>query len=122
MSELHCFLQNNLNTLIFGIFVFFFFKSDSCLIHSNTKVVIIFFFLQKDTGRELPPLYPQATFSEFKKNNQDQLFTTDHPVSLQEPGLSISTIFRLAFTEERYHYSIAILALLFLIWLSLSFT
>lgn len=77
---------------------------------------------KKDTGRELPPLYPQATFSEFKKNNQDQLFTTDHPVSLQEPGLSVSTIFRLAFTEERYHYSIAILALLFLIWLSLSFT
>ncbi|KAM9195494.1 serine/threonine-protein kinase VRK2 isoform 3-T3 [Mergus octosetaceus] len=76
---------------------------------------------KKDTGRELPPLYPQATFSESRKNNQDQLFTTDHQVSLQEPGLSISTIFRLAFTEERYHYSIAILALLFLICLSLSF-
>ncbi|XP_035177485.1 serine/threonine-protein kinase VRK2 isoform X1 [Oxyura jamaicensis] len=74
------------------------------------------------TGREWPPLYPQATFSESTKNNQDQLFTTDHPVSLQEPGLSISTIFRLAFTEERYRYSIAILVLLFLILLSLSFT
>ncbi|XP_040524710.1 serine/threonine-protein kinase VRK2 isoform X2 [Gallus gallus] len=75
---------------------------------------------KKDTGRELPPLNPQASLSESKKK-PDQLLTTGHPLSLQEPGLSVSTIFRLAFTEERFHYSIAILVLLFLILLSLYF-
>ncbi|XP_019468042.1 serine/threonine-protein kinase VRK2 isoform X4 [Meleagris gallopavo] len=75
---------------------------------------------KKDTGRELPPLNPQASFSESKKK-LDQFLTTCHPLSLQEPGLSVSTIFRLAFTEERYRYSIAILVLLFLILLSLYF-
>ncbi|NXI73386.1 VRK2 kinase, partial [Anseranas semipalmata] len=42
---------------------------------------------KKDTGRELPPLHPQATFLESKKK-QGQLLTTDHPISLQEPGPS----------------------------------
>lgn len=94
------------------------------LTHVNTKVVItvwVFFCpLQKDTGRELPPLNPQASFFESKRK-LEQLLTTAHPQSLQEPGLSVRTIFRLAFTEERYHYSIAILVLLFLILLSLYF-
>ncbi|XP_048790973.1 serine/threonine-protein kinase VRK2 isoform X2 [Lagopus muta] len=75
---------------------------------------------KKDTGRELPPLNPQASFFESKRK-LEQLLTTAHPLSLQEPGLSVPTIFRLAFTEERYHYSIAILVLLFLILLSLYF-
>ncbi|NXJ05825.1 VRK2 kinase, partial [Odontophorus gujanensis] len=63
---------------------------------------------KKDTGRELLPPNPQVSFSDSKKK-LEQLLTTAHPLSLQEPDLSISTIFWLAFTEERYHYSIAIL-------------
>ncbi|XP_040981062.1 serine/threonine-protein kinase VRK2 isoform X5 [Aquila chrysaetos chrysaetos] len=79
----------------------------------------------KDTARELPPFDPQATFSESKKKH-NQLLTTDHPLSLQETGSditspSMSIIFRLAFTDETYHYSIAILVLLLLILLSLYF-
>uniref|UniRef100_A0A663E4R8 Serine/threonine-protein kinase VRK2 n=1 Tax=Aquila chrysaetos chrysaetos TaxID=223781 RepID=A0A663E4R8_AQUCH len=80
---------------------------------------------KKDTARELPPFDPQATFSESKKKH-NQLLTTDHPLSLQETGSditspSMSIIFRLAFTDETYHYSIAILVLLLLILLSLYF-
>ncbi|XP_074891489.1 serine/threonine-protein kinase VRK2 isoform X1 [Buteo buteo] len=78
---------------------------------------------KKDTARELPPFDPQATFSESKKKH-NQLLTTDHPLSLQETDSditspSMSIIFRLAFTDETYHYSIAILVLLLLILLSL---
>ncbi|KAM9655629.1 serine/threonine-protein kinase VRK2 isoform 2-T4 [Morphnus guianensis] len=80
---------------------------------------------KKDTARELPPFDPQATFSESRKKH-NQLLTTDHPVSLQETGSditspSMSIIFRLAFADETYHYSIAILVLLLLILLSLYF-
>uniref|UniRef100_A0A8B9NKJ0 VRK serine/threonine kinase 2 n=1 Tax=Accipiter nisus TaxID=211598 RepID=A0A8B9NKJ0_9AVES len=80
---------------------------------------------KKDTARELPPFDPQATFSESKKKH-NQLLTTDHPLSLQETDSditspSMSIIFRLAFTDETYHYSIAIVVLLLLILLSLSF-
>ncbi|KAM6207576.1 serine/threonine-protein kinase VRK2 isoform 2-T2 [Sarcoramphus papa] len=80
---------------------------------------------KKDTARELPPFDPQAIVSESKKKH-DQLFITDHPASLQETGSdstspSISIIFRLAFSDETYHYSIAILVLLPLILLSLYF-
>ncbi|XP_072713619.1 serine/threonine-protein kinase VRK2 isoform X3 [Ciconia boyciana] len=80
---------------------------------------------KKDTSRELPPFDPQAVFSESKKKH-DQLLTTEHPVSLQETGPaitspSISILFRIAFTDETYPYSIAILVLLLLISLSLYF-
>ncbi|XP_069643752.1 serine/threonine-protein kinase VRK2 isoform X3 [Haliaeetus albicilla] len=80
---------------------------------------------KKDTARELPPFDPQATFSESKKKH-NQLLTTDHPLSLQETNSditspSMSIIFRLAFTDKTYHYSIAILVLLLLILLSLYF-
>ncbi|XP_065487682.1 serine/threonine-protein kinase VRK2 isoform X2 [Caloenas nicobarica] len=81
---------------------------------------------KKDTARELPPFDPQAIFSESKKNH-NQLFTTDHhPLSSQGAGSGItspplSSILRLAFTEETYHYSVAILVLLLLIVLSLYF-
>ncbi|XP_064002117.1 serine/threonine-protein kinase VRK2 isoform X4 [Pogoniulus pusillus] len=78
---------------------------------------------KKDTARELPPFGHQATFSGLK-NKHDQLLTTDHPLSLQETvsditSPSLSVLFRLAFTDETYHYSIAILVLLLLIVLSL---
>ncbi|NXL84054.1 VRK2 kinase, partial [Alectura lathami] len=60
---------------------------------------------KKDTGRELPPLNPQATFSEPQKK-QDQLLTTDHPQSLREPGLSCSgvpvTLFFSRFLHGRF--------------------
>ncbi|OXB76143.1 UNVERIFIED_CONTAM: hypothetical protein H355_005354 [Colinus virginianus] len=59
---------------------------------------------KKDTGRELLPPNPQVSFSDSKKK-LEQLLTTAHPLSLQERDLSVSTIFCLAFTEERYHYS-----------------
>ncbi|XP_075269685.1 serine/threonine-protein kinase VRK2 isoform X2 [Opisthocomus hoazin] len=80
---------------------------------------------KKDTARVLPPLDPQAIFSESKQKHS-QLLTTDHLVSLQETGSditcpSVSIILRLAFTDKTYHYSIAILVLLLLILLSLCF-
>ncbi|XP_068276540.1 serine/threonine-protein kinase VRK2 isoform X2 [Nyctibius grandis] len=80
---------------------------------------------QKDTARILPPFDPRAIFSESRKKH-NQLLTTDHPGSLQEPGSdstrpSLAVLFRLAFTGETYHYSIAILVLLLLIVLSLYF-
>ncbi|XP_075562954.1 serine/threonine-protein kinase VRK2 [Pelecanus crispus] len=80
---------------------------------------------KKDTAREFPPFNPQAVFSESKKKH-DQLLTTDHPGSLQEIGSaitspSLSIILGFAFTDDAYHYSIAILVLLLLILLSLHF-
>ncbi|XP_010084331.1 PREDICTED: serine/threonine-protein kinase VRK2-like [Pterocles gutturalis] len=80
---------------------------------------------KKDTARELPPFDPQAIFSESKKKH-DQLSTTEQLVPLQGTGSditssSLSVIFRLAFADETYHYSIAILVLLLLILLSLYF-
>ncbi|XP_010015278.1 PREDICTED: serine/threonine-protein kinase VRK2 [Nestor notabilis] len=80
---------------------------------------------EKDTARELPPFSPQALFSESRKEH-DQLLTVDHPVSWQEPGSdftcpSLSTLFRLAFTDRTYRYTTAILVLLLLIGLSLYF-
>nr|XP_010301189.1 PREDICTED: LOW QUALITY PROTEIN: serine/threonine-protein kinase VRK2 [Balearica regulorum gibbericeps] len=80
---------------------------------------------QKDTAREFPPFDLQAMPSESKQKH-DRLLTTDHPVSSPETGSditrpSLSVIFKLAFTEETYHYSIAILVLLLLILLSLYF-
>ncbi|XP_065595492.1 serine/threonine-protein kinase VRK2 isoform X2 [Cyrtonyx montezumae] len=75
---------------------------------------------KRGTGRELPPPNPPVSFSDPKKK-LEQLLTTAHPLSLQERDLSVSTIFWLAFTEDRYHYSITILVLLFLILLSLYF-
>ncbi|XP_030303034.1 serine/threonine-protein kinase VRK2 isoform X1 [Calypte anna] len=78
---------------------------------------------KKDTARELPPFNPRAILSEYRKKHH-QLLTTAHSASLQETGSditspSISLLFQLAFTNETYHYSIAILVLLLLILLSL---
>ncbi|KAM6083379.1 serine/threonine-protein kinase VRK2 isoform 2-T3 [Chlamydotis macqueenii] len=80
---------------------------------------------KKDTAREVPPFDPQAIFTE-SKTKHDQLLAAAPPVALQEAGSdnnrpSVSVIFRLAFTGERYHYSIAILVLLLLILLSVCF-
>ncbi|XP_068009364.1 serine/threonine-protein kinase VRK2 isoform X4 [Melanerpes formicivorus] len=80
---------------------------------------------KKDTARELPSFGPQVIFSG-PKRKRDQLLTTAHPVSLQDTvsdvtSPSTSVMFRLAFTDETYHYSIAILVLLLLIVLSLYF-
>ncbi|KAM9240194.1 serine/threonine-protein kinase VRK2 [Leptosomus discolor] len=80
---------------------------------------------KKDTARDLPPFDPPAVFSESKERHAQSL-TTAHPASLQETGSditnpSISLIFRLAFTDETYPYSIAVLVLLLLIVLSLYF-
>ncbi|XP_054051201.1 serine/threonine-protein kinase VRK2 isoform X1 [Rissa tridactyla] len=80
---------------------------------------------QKDTARELPAFDPQAIFSQPKKKH-DQLLTPDHPAWLEGSGSAItapspSLVFRLAFADETYHYSVAILVLLLLIVLSLFF-
>ncbi|XP_010294952.1 PREDICTED: serine/threonine-protein kinase VRK2 [Phaethon lepturus] len=80
---------------------------------------------QEDTARGLPPFDPQAIFSESKKQHH-QLVTADHPLLLQEPGSDITSpsvpvLFRLAFADETYPYSVAILVLLLLILLSLYF-
>ncbi|XP_028939353.1 serine/threonine-protein kinase VRK2 [Antrostomus carolinensis] len=80
---------------------------------------------KKDTARTLPPFNPQAIFSECKKKH-NQLLTTAHPVSLQETGSDVTSrslpvLLRLAFTDETYPYSVAILVLLLLISLSLYF-
>ncbi|XP_040467332.1 serine/threonine-protein kinase VRK2 isoform X3 [Falco naumanni] len=78
---------------------------------------------KKDAAREPPPFNPPGTFLEPKKK-QDQPLATDHPGSLEETSSdiirpSLALLFRLAFTDETYHYSIAILVLLPLILLSL---
>ncbi|KAM6367848.1 serine/threonine-protein kinase VRK2 isoform 2-T2 [Alca torda] len=78
---------------------------------------------QKDTARELPAFDPQTIFSQSKKNH-NQLLTTAHPVWLEGGGSAITTpslsvVFGLAFADETYHYSVAILVLLLLIVLSL---
>ncbi|KAM6367850.1 serine/threonine-protein kinase VRK2 isoform 4-T4 [Alca torda] len=78
---------------------------------------------KKDTARELPAFDPQTIFSQSKKNH-NQLLTTAHPVWLEGGGSAITTpslsvVFGLAFADETYHYSVAILVLLLLIVLSL---
>lgn len=88
-------------------------------------LLLLFFFLQKDTARELPAFDPQAIFSQPKKKH-DQLLTPDHPAWLEGSGSAItapspSLVFRLAFADETYRYSVAILVLLLLIVLSLLF-
>ncbi|XP_069706310.1 serine/threonine-protein kinase VRK2 isoform X1 [Phaenicophaeus curvirostris] len=80
---------------------------------------------KKDTARASMSFNPQAMFSESKKKH-NQLLTTDDPVLLQKTGShttrpSLSVLFRLAFTNQTYPYSIAILVLLVLILLSLCF-
>ncbi|XP_061845282.1 serine/threonine-protein kinase VRK2 isoform X2 [Colius striatus] len=77
------------------------------------------------SARELPPFNTQARFSAFNTSHH-QLLATDHPVSLQEASYSstwppLSVLFRLAFTDQTYPYSTAILVLLLLIFLSVYF-
>ncbi|PKK26313.1 vaccinia related kinase 2 [Columba livia] len=82
--------------------------------------------LKNYTASKLPPFEPQAIFSESKPTHNQRLTTDHHPLSSQEAGsgitsISLSSILRLAFAEETYHYTIAILVLLLLIVLSLYF-
>lgn len=81
--------------------------------------------LQENTVRQLPRHYPQTVLWEGKKKHHQSSITYS-PVSLQEPNRdftspSVSNIFKLAFTEERYRYTTAILVLLILIFLVLYF-
>ncbi|XP_074805600.1 serine/threonine-protein kinase VRK2 isoform X4 [Natator depressus] len=81
--------------------------------------------LLENTVRQLHRHYPQTVLWEVKKKHHQSSITYS-PVSLQEPNRdftspSVSNIFKLAFTEERYRYTIAILVLLILIFLVLYF-
>ncbi|XP_027678065.2 serine/threonine-protein kinase VRK2 isoform X1 [Chelonia mydas] len=81
--------------------------------------------LLENTVRQLPRHYPQTVLWEGKKKHHQSSITYS-PVSLQEPNRdftspSVSNIFKLAFTEERYRYTTAILVLLILIFLVLYF-
>lgn len=84
-----------------------------------------FSLLQENTVRQLHRHYPQKVFLEVKKKPHQNSITYS-PVSLQEPNRdftcpSVSNIFKLAFTEERYRYTMTILVLLILIFLVLYF-
>ncbi|XP_065445686.1 serine/threonine-protein kinase VRK2 isoform X3 [Chrysemys picta bellii] len=81
--------------------------------------------LLENTVRQLHRHYPQTVFREVKKKHHQNSITYS-PVSLQEPNRdftcpSVSSIFKLAFTEERYRYTMTILVLLILIFLVLYF-
>ncbi|KAJ7422940.1 Serine/threonine-protein kinase VRK1 [Willisornis vidua] len=77
---------------------------------------------QKDTARDVPPFDPYRIFSA-PRMKHDHLLTAVHPVPPQAgpdtTRASMAVVFRLAFTDQTYPYTAAVLVLLLLIVLSL---
>lgn len=95
------------------------------LIHISLHISCIitaFFPLQEDTAKELPLFDPYRILSEsWKKHNH---LVTPVPAAASPAGAdttqpSLSAVFRLAFADETYPYTAAVLMLLLLIVLSL---
>lgn len=81
-----------------------------------------FFSSQEDTARELPPFDPYRILSESRKEHNH--FVAPVPAAAPQAGAdttrpSLSAVFRLAFADETYPYTAAVLVLLLLIVLSL---
>ncbi|XP_023778855.1 serine/threonine-protein kinase VRK2 isoform X1 [Cyanistes caeruleus] len=77
---------------------------------------------KEDTARELPPFDPYRILSEFRKKHNH--LVTPVPAAASQAGAdstrsSLSAVFRLAFADETYPYTTAVLVLLLLIVLSL---
>ncbi|XP_071438309.1 serine/threonine-protein kinase VRK2 isoform X2 [Pithys albifrons albifrons] len=77
---------------------------------------------KKDTSRDVPPFDPYRIFSA-PRMKHDHLLTAVHPVPPQAgpdtTRASMAVVFRLAFTDQTYPYTAAVLVLLLLIVLSL---
>lgn len=95
------------------------------MIHISLHISFIntaFFPLQEDTARELPAFDPYRILSEsLKKHNH---LVAPVPAAASQAGAdttrpSLSVVFRLAFADEAYPYTAAVLVLLLLIVLSL---
>lgn len=95
------------------------------MIHISLNISFIitaFFPLQEDTARELPLFDPYRILSEYQKKNNH--LVTPVPPAASPAGAdttrpSLSVVFRLAFADETYPYTAAVLVLLLLIVLSL---
>ncbi|XP_064565806.1 serine/threonine-protein kinase VRK2 isoform X1 [Zonotrichia leucophrys gambelii] len=77
---------------------------------------------KEDTARELPPFDPYRTLSESRKEHSH--LVTPVPAAVSQPGAdtthpSLSAVFKLAFADQTYPYTAAVLVLLVLIVLSL---
>ncbi|XP_041329988.1 serine/threonine-protein kinase VRK2 isoform X2 [Pyrgilauda ruficollis] len=77
---------------------------------------------KEDTARELPPFDPYRILSEFQKKHNH--LVTPAPAAASQAGAdttrpSLSAVFRLAFADQTYPYTAAVLVLLLLIALSL---
>ncbi|XP_071301554.1 serine/threonine-protein kinase VRK2 isoform X1 [Agelaius tricolor] len=76
---------------------------------------------KEDTARELPPFGPYRILSEFRKKHNH--LVAPAPAAASQPGAdttpSLSAVFRLAFADQTYPYTAAVLVLLLLIVLSL---
>ncbi|XP_063247484.1 serine/threonine-protein kinase VRK2 isoform X2 [Prinia subflava] len=77
---------------------------------------------KEDTARELPPFDPYRIFSESRKKHNHLVAPV--PTAASQAGAdttrpSLSVVFRLAFADETYPYTAAVLVLLLLIVLSL---
>lgn len=85
-------------------------------------IITAFFPLQEDTARELPPFDPYRLLSESRKKHNHLVAPV--PAAASQAGAdtihpSLAVVFRLAFADETYPYTAAVLVLLLLIVLSL---
>ncbi|KAJ7401160.1 serine/threonine-protein kinase VRK2 isoform X1 [Pitangus sulphuratus] len=78
--------------------------------------------LKKDTARDVPPFDPYRIFSDSRKKYDHLLSAVQAVPSQAGPEStrpSVALVFRLAFTDQTYPYTAAVLVLLLLIVLSL---